>query len=66
MAIIILKDEHCSFTIEHSIQMITDIMAISIDPDQTVPSAVWSGTTLFAQTCLSESLGSVFNIYMQR
>ena len=29
-------------------------MANSVDPDQT---AVWSGSTLFAQTCPSENLG---------
>ena len=34
-------------------------MANSVDPDQTAPwGAVWSGSTLFAQTCLSENLGS--------
>ena len=32
-----------------------DGMANSVDPDQT---AVWSGSALFAQTCLSENLGS--------
>ena len=32
----------------------------SVDPDQTAPlGAVWSGSTLFAQTCLSENLGSL-------
>ena len=31
-------------------------MANSVDPDQTAPlGAVWSGSTLFAQTCLSET-----------
>ena len=31
----------------------------SEDPDQTAHlGAVWSGSTLFAQTCLSENLGS--------
>ena len=35
-------------------------MANSVDPDQTAPrTAVWSGTALFAQTCLSENLGSL-------
>ena len=33
-----------------------DRMAHSIDPDQT---AVWSGSTLFAQAYLSENLGSL-------
>ena len=35
-------------------------MANSADPDQTAPlGAVWSGSSLFAQTCLSENLGSL-------
>ena len=35
-------------------------IAISVDPDQTAPGgAVWSGSALFAQTCLSENLGSL-------
>ena len=35
-------------------------MADSVDPDQTAPlGVVWSGSTLFAQTCLSENLGSL-------
>ena len=34
-----------------------DGMANSVDPDQTAPlGAVWSGSTLFAQNCLSENL----------
>ena len=38
-----------------------DRMADSVDPNQTVPSeAVWSGSTLFAQTYLSENLGSLW------
>ena len=37
-----------------------DGMANSVDPDQTAPlGAVWPGTTLFAQTCLSENLGKL-------
>ena len=37
-----------------------DGMANSVDPDQTAPlGAVWSGSALFAQTCLSENLGSL-------
>ena len=37
-----------------------DGMANSVDPDQTAPvGAVWSGSTLFAQTCLSENLGKL-------
>ena len=35
-------------------------MANSVDPDQTAPlGAVWSASTLFAQTCLSKNLGSL-------
>ena len=37
-----------------------DGMANSIDPDQTAPlGTVWSGSALFAQTCLSENLGKL-------
>ena len=35
-------------------------IANSVDPDQTAPlGAVWSGSALFAQTCLSEKLGKL-------
>ena len=35
-------------------------MANNVDPDQTAPQGtVWSGSTLFAQTCLSENLGTL-------
>ena len=38
-------------------------IANSVDPDQTAPlGAVWSGSALFAQTCLSENLGTLRNI----
>ena len=37
-----------------------DEMANSVDPDQTAPlGAVWSGSSLFAKTYLSENLGSL-------
>ena len=37
-----------------------DRIANSVDPDQTAPiGAVWSGSALFAQTCMSENLGSL-------
>ena len=37
-----------------------DRMANSVDPDQTAPlGAVWSGSALFAQTCLSIKLGNL-------
>ena len=36
-------------------------IANSEDPDQTAPlGAVWSGSALFAQTCLSKNLGSLW------
>ena len=36
-----------------------DGMANIVDPDQTAPLEVWSGSTLFAKTCPSENLGSL-------
>ena len=37
-----------------------DGMANRVDPDQTAPlGAVWSGSTLFAQSSLSENLGKL-------
>ena len=37
-----------------------DGIANSVDPDQTAPlGAFWSGSALFAQTFLSENLGSL-------
>ena len=37
-----------------------DGMANSVDPDQAAPvGAAWSGSALFAQTYLSENLGSL-------
>ena len=38
-------------------------MPNSVDPDQTAPlGAVWSGSALFAQTYLSENLGSLWQL----
>ena len=38
----------------------SDRIANSVDPDQNAPlGAVWSGSALFAQTYLSENLGSL-------
>ena len=35
-------------------------IANSVDPEQAVPlGEVWSGSALFAQTCLSENLGKL-------
>ena len=37
-----------------------DRIANSVDPDQTAPlEAVWFGSALFAQTFLSENLGTL-------
>ena len=37
-----------------------DEIANNVDPDQSTPvRAVWSGNALFAQTYLSENLGSL-------
>ena len=37
-----------------------DGIANSVDPDQTAPlGAVWTGSTLFARTYLSENLGTL-------
>ena len=36
-------------------------IANSVDPDHTAPlGAVWSWSALFAQTCLSENLGTLW------
>ena len=40
-------------------------MANSVDPDQTPLGAVWSGSTLFALTCLSENLGTIRYAYLE-
>ena len=40
-----------------------DRMANSVDPDQTAPSAaVWSGSTLFAETCLYKNSRSLHRL----
>ena len=55
-AVIIQKLEQYLFTTEDA-----DGIANSVDQDQTAPlGAVWSGSTLFAQTCLSENLGCLW------
>ena len=39
-------------------------IANSVDPDQAVPKGVvWSGSALFAQTCLSINLGTLQYYY---
>ena len=41
-----------------------DRMANSVDPDQTAPlEAVWSGSSLFAQTCLSENFWTLWYLF---
>ena len=41
-------------------------IANSVDPDQTAPlGTVWSGSALFAQTYLSENLGSLRYVWLQ-
>ena len=36
-------------------------IANSVDPDQTAPSGVvWSGSTMFAPTCLSKNFGTLW------
>ena len=36
-----------------------DGLANGVDPHQTAPRAVWSGSSLFAYTCLSKNFGSL-------
>ena len=46
-------------------QSLADGMANSVDPDQNAPlGAVWSGSALFAQICLSENLGTLPYIFL--
>ena len=45
---------------------VADWVANSIDPDQTAPfEAFWSGSTLFAQICLSEKLWFLQLLYLR-
>ena len=37
-----------------------DEMTNGVDPDQTAPAAVWSGSALFAQAYLSKNLESIW------
>ena len=44
----------------------TEGTANSVDPDQTAPlGAVWSGSALFAQTCLSKNLGTLWRTNLE-
>ena len=58
IAVIILKFKQLWLYHRIMSQKDANRMANSVDPDQNAPlGAVWSGSTLFAQTCLSENLG---------
>ena len=60
IAVIILKFEQCGSI--HRVMSPKDVdgMANSVDPDQISPvGPVWSGSALFAKTCLSKNLGSL-------
>ena len=55
-AVLTLKVEHDGFSLMHPKD--AEGIANSVDPDQSAPlGAVWAGSALFAQTCLSENLG---------
>ena len=57
-AVITLKVEQGGFTLRAMRPKGAEGIANSVDPDQTTPlGAVWSGSALFAQTCLFEILG---------
>ena len=60
-AAITLNFEQCGFiTYRVMHPKDADGIANSVDPDQTAPlGAVWSGSALFAQSCLSDNLGSL-------
>ena len=60
IAVITPKCEKCGFTIEETAQKDAVRMLNSVDLDQT-EGAVCSGSTLFAQNCLSENLQSFWN-----
>ena len=57
-AVICLKFNNSGQTLRKFYQNGANGVANSEYPDQTVP-AVWSGSTLFAQTYLSKNLGSL-------
>ena len=61
IAVIILKLEQYHFTTELNGPKDADGIANRVDPGQTAPlGAVWSWSTLCAQTCLSENLGALW------
>ena len=56
------KSEQDGFSLKVMHPKDAEGIANSADPDQTAPRssrAVWSGSALFAQTCLSENLGAL-------
>ena len=56
-AVITLKVEQDGISLRVMHPKDAEGIANSVDPDQTAPlGAVWSGSALFAQTCLSENL----------
>ena len=60
IAIIILNFEQCGVTIQLCVQKMQAEMANSGDFEKTAPEGtVWSGSSLLAQTCLSEYSGSL-------
>ena len=60
ISVIILKVEQDGFFFRVMHPNDAEGIANSVDPDQTAPlGAVWSGSALFAQTCLSENLGTL-------
>ena len=59
-AVITLKVEQDGFSLENMQREYAEGITNSVDPDHTAPlGAVWSGSALFAQTCLSENLGTL-------
>ena len=59
-AVITLKVDQDGFYLRVMHTKDAEEIANSINPDQTAPlGAVWSGSALFAQTCLSGNLGTI-------
>ena len=60
-AAIILRFELFGFTIEYCVQKCRQVWTNSVDPDHT-SGPVWSGSTRFAQNCLSKNLGPLRHV----
>ena len=58
-AVITLKVEQDWFSLRVIHPKDAEGISNSVDPNQTPLGAVWSGTALFAQICLSENLGTL-------